>query len=99
PPPPPLVAARTMPQRLGRLEEVQGLRRDLMDASGLTYQAFDGTFRGSSPAAFRRRTRNGYSKRKPKTTKAEHGMEKTKPNQARDGKVKVKSQPHEEIIT
>ncbi|GKA11511.1 hypothetical protein Tco_0691057 [Tanacetum coccineum] len=72
PPPPPPAAARTMPQRLGRLEEeVQGLRRDvrtlrglmeismtnqgrfstwmmacmaqLMDASGLTYQAFDGT--------------------------------------------------------
>ncbi|GJZ06243.1 hypothetical protein Tco_0540036, partial [Tanacetum coccineum] len=86
---PPLLlsaAARTMPQRLGRLEEeVQGLCRDigslhglmersmtdqgkfstwmmsyiaqLMDASGLTYQAFDGTFRGSSPAAFQRRTR------------------------------------------
>ncbi|GKE55112.1 hypothetical protein Tco_1490268 [Tanacetum coccineum] len=73
PPPPPLASARTMPQRLGRLEEdVQGLRRDvgglrrlverlmtdegrfstwmmtcmtqLMDASGLTYQAFDKTF-------------------------------------------------------
>ncbi|GJV52967.1 hypothetical protein Tco_1448708 [Tanacetum coccineum] len=29
----------------------------LMDASGLTYQAFDGTFRGSSPAVFQRRTR------------------------------------------
>ncbi|GJT53905.1 RNA-directed DNA polymerase, eukaryota [Tanacetum coccineum] len=29
----------------------------LMDASGLTYQEFDGTFRGSSPAAFQRRTR------------------------------------------
>ncbi|GJU55996.1 hypothetical protein Tco_1229710 [Tanacetum coccineum] len=29
----------------------------LMDASGLTYQAFDGTFRGSSPAAFERRTK------------------------------------------
>ncbi|GKA00089.1 hypothetical protein Tco_0672639 [Tanacetum coccineum] len=86
PPPPPPTAARTMPQRLGRLEEeVQGLRRDvgnlyglversmtdqgrfstwmmscmaqLMDASRLTYQAFDGTFRGSSPAAFQRRTR------------------------------------------
>ncbi|GKF02059.1 hypothetical protein Tco_0028982, partial [Tanacetum coccineum] len=26
----------------------------LMDASGLTYQAFDGTFRGSSPLAFQR---------------------------------------------
>ncbi|GJS62495.1 hypothetical protein Tco_0657279 [Tanacetum coccineum] len=80
-PPPPLVAARTMPQRLGRLkEEVQGLRRDvkslrglversmtdqgrfstwmiscitqLMEASGQAYQTFDGTFRGSSPAAF-----------------------------------------------
>ncbi|GJY45553.1 hypothetical protein Tco_0434616, partial [Tanacetum coccineum] len=81
PPPPPPTATRTMPQRLGRLEEeVQGLRRDvgslhglversmtdqgrfstwmmscmtqLMDASGLTYQAFDGSFRGSSPVAF-----------------------------------------------
>ncbi|GJS44346.1 hypothetical protein Tco_0569389 [Tanacetum coccineum] len=29
----------------------------LMDASGLTYKAFDGTFRGSSPAAFQRYTR------------------------------------------
>ncbi|GJW22812.1 hypothetical protein Tco_0033434 [Tanacetum coccineum] len=86
PPPPPPVAARTMPQRLGRLEEeVQGLRRDvrslrglverlmtdqarfstwmmscmaqLMDASWLTYQAFDGTFRGSSPGAFQRRSK------------------------------------------
>ncbi|GKF17709.1 hypothetical protein Tco_0062627 [Tanacetum coccineum] len=86
-PPQPLPAiARTVPQRLGRLEEeVQGLHRDvgslrglversmtdhgrfstwmmscmtqLMDASGLTYQAFDRTFRGSSPAAFQRRTR------------------------------------------
>ncbi|GKA40000.1 hypothetical protein Tco_0732593 [Tanacetum coccineum] len=72
-PPPPPAAARTVPQRLRRLEKnVQGLRRDvgslrrlversmtdqgrfstrmmtcitqLMDASGLTYQAFDGTF-------------------------------------------------------
>ncbi|GJU96169.1 hypothetical protein Tco_1320925 [Tanacetum coccineum] len=58
PPPLPSTAARTVPQRLGRLEEdVQGLRRDLMDASGLTYQAFDGTFRGSSPAAFPRCTK------------------------------------------
>ncbi|GKD10067.1 hypothetical protein Tco_1189752, partial [Tanacetum coccineum] len=29
----------------------------LMDASGLPYQAFDGTFQGSSPLAFQRRTR------------------------------------------
>ncbi|GKC54340.1 hypothetical protein Tco_1077085, partial [Tanacetum coccineum] len=28
----------------------------LMDVSGLAYQAFDGTFRGSSPLAFQRRT-------------------------------------------
>ncbi|GKE69734.1 hypothetical protein Tco_1527806, partial [Tanacetum coccineum] len=85
-PPPPPAATRTVPQRLGRLEEeVQGLRRDvgslrglvkrsmtdqgrfstwmmscmtqLMDASGLTYQAFDGSFRGSSLVAFQRRTR------------------------------------------
>ncbi|GJX90888.1 hypothetical protein Tco_0344214 [Tanacetum coccineum] len=81
PPPPPLATSKTMPQRLGRLEEeVQGLRQDvrtlrgllersmtdqgrfstwmitcmtqLMEASGQAYQAFDGTFRGSSPAAF-----------------------------------------------
>ncbi|GKE69978.1 hypothetical protein Tco_1528050, partial [Tanacetum coccineum] len=73
PPPPPPPGDRSVPQRLGRLEEdVQGLRRDvgslrglversmtdqgrfstwmmtcimqLMDASGLAYQAFDGTF-------------------------------------------------------
>ncbi|GKG52868.1 hypothetical protein Tco_0549980, partial [Tanacetum coccineum] len=36
PPPPPLTAARTMPQRLGRLkEEVQGLRRDVGNVYGL----------------------------------------------------------------
>ncbi|GJZ21487.1 hypothetical protein Tco_0558526 [Tanacetum coccineum] len=29
----------------------------LMEASGQTYQAFDGTFPGSSPAVFERRTR------------------------------------------
>ncbi|GKC54352.1 hypothetical protein Tco_1077097, partial [Tanacetum coccineum] len=86
PPPPPLTAGRTMPQRLGRLEEeVQGLRQDvktlrglmkrsmtdqgrfstwmipcmtqLMEASGQTFQAFNLTFWGSSPAAFQRRTR------------------------------------------
>ncbi|GJR43789.1 hypothetical protein Tco_1311892 [Tanacetum coccineum] len=86
PPPPSPTASRTIPQRLGRLEEdVQGLRRDvgslrrlversmtdqgrfstwmmtcmtqLMDASGMTYHVFDETFRGSSPAAFQRRTR------------------------------------------
>ncbi|GJW58698.1 hypothetical protein Tco_0105429 [Tanacetum coccineum] len=86
PPPPPAAAARTIPQRLGRLEEdVQGLRIDvgslrglversmtdqgrfstwmiscmaqLMEASGKPYQAFDGTFRGSSPGTFHRRTR------------------------------------------
>ncbi|GJV82763.1 hypothetical protein Tco_1522661 [Tanacetum coccineum] len=81
PPSPPPTTGKTMPQRLGRLEEeVQGLRQDvrtlrglverlmtnqgrfstwmiscmtqLMEASGQTYQAFDGTFRGSSHAAF-----------------------------------------------
>ncbi|GJY70474.1 hypothetical protein Tco_0474177 [Tanacetum coccineum] len=78
PPPPPPATGRTMPQRLGRLEEeIQGLRHDvrslrglmersmtdqgrfstwmiscmtqLMEASGRTYQAFDGTFRGNYP--------------------------------------------------
>ncbi|GJV85083.1 hypothetical protein Tco_1524981, partial [Tanacetum coccineum] len=47
PPLPPPVAARTMPLEI---KETRG--GGLMDASGLTYQAFDGTFRGSSPAAF-----------------------------------------------
>ncbi|GJX59146.1 hypothetical protein Tco_0290536 [Tanacetum coccineum] len=87
---PPPFAARTIPQRWGRLEEeVQGLRRDvrslpglmeklitdqgrfstwmilcmaqLMEASGQTYQAFDGTFQGSSPGTFHRRTRQRTS--------------------------------------
>ncbi|GKG06395.1 hypothetical protein Tco_0326481, partial [Tanacetum coccineum] len=86
PPPLPPAAGRTMPQRLGRLEEeIQGLRQDirslrglversmtdqdrfstwmvscmtqLMATSGRTYQAFDGTFRGSYPTVFERRTR------------------------------------------
>ncbi|GKE21139.1 hypothetical protein Tco_1432651, partial [Tanacetum coccineum] len=83
---PPPAMGRTMPQRLGRLEEeMQGLRQDvrslcglversmtdqgrfstwmiscmtqLKEASEQTYQAFDGTFRGSSQAVFERRTR------------------------------------------
>ncbi|GJU66711.1 hypothetical protein Tco_1252970 [Tanacetum coccineum] len=86
PPPPPPATGRTIPQRLGRLEEeIKGLRQDvrslrglversmtdqgrfstwmiscmtqLMEASGRTYQAFDGTFRGSYPETFERRTR------------------------------------------
>ncbi|GJU74887.1 hypothetical protein Tco_1266292 [Tanacetum coccineum] len=65
-PPPPPAPSRTMVQRLGRLEEdVQGrfskwmmtCMTQLMEASGLTYQAFDGSFRGSSSATFERRTR------------------------------------------
>ncbi|GJZ78709.1 hypothetical protein Tco_0643546 [Tanacetum coccineum] len=91
PPLPPPATGRTMPKRLGRLEEeVQGLRQDvktlrglmersmtdqgrfstwmitcmtrLIEASGQTYQAFDGTFRGSSPAAFQRCTRQRTGK-------------------------------------
>ncbi|GKD98692.1 hypothetical protein Tco_1382589 [Tanacetum coccineum] len=55
PPPSPPAAARTVPQRLRRLEEdVQGLRRDVGNLRGLD---FNGTFRGSSPIAFKRRTR------------------------------------------
>ncbi|GJX21398.1 hypothetical protein Tco_0224075 [Tanacetum coccineum] len=86
PPPPPPAAGRTMPRRLGILEEeIQGLHRDvrslrglvessmteqgrvstwmiscmtqLMEASGQTYRAFDGTFRGRFLAIFERRTR------------------------------------------
>ncbi|GJW95238.1 hypothetical protein Tco_0174910 [Tanacetum coccineum] len=34
----------------------------LMDASRMTYQAFDGNFRGSSPTAFQRRTRQRTGK-------------------------------------
>ncbi|GKB18870.1 hypothetical protein Tco_0852793 [Tanacetum coccineum] len=109
PPPPPQAAAKTIPQRLGRLEEdVLGLRRDvgilrglversmtdhrifsmwmttcmtqLMDASGLTYQAFNKTFRGSSPLAFQRhvRQRTGtdiakITRKWSKSDKHEHG--------------------------
>ncbi|GJZ52377.1 hypothetical protein Tco_0606892 [Tanacetum coccineum] len=67
PPPPPPAAGRTMPQRLERLEEeIQGPRRDVRSlrglASGQTYQAFDGTFRGSSPAIFERCTRQRTGK-------------------------------------
>ncbi|GKG08007.1 hypothetical protein Tco_0333839, partial [Tanacetum coccineum] len=40
PPPPPPAAARTMPQRLGRLEEeVQGLRRDVGTLCGLVQRS------------------------------------------------------------
>ncbi|GJT64389.1 hypothetical protein Tco_1015869 [Tanacetum coccineum] len=49
--PPPLPLApqpRTMSQRIERLEE------ELMDASGQTYQPFDGTLVGSSGLSFRR---------------------------------------------
>ncbi|GJW90379.1 hypothetical protein Tco_0167932 [Tanacetum coccineum] len=54
-PPPPLAAARSIPQRFGRLEEdVQRLRRDVWSLRGL---AFDRTFRGRSPLAFLRHTR------------------------------------------
>ncbi|GKB68232.1 hypothetical protein Tco_0929644 [Tanacetum coccineum] len=38
-------------------EGYHGVLTPLMDASGRTYQAFDGTFGGSSPAAFQRRTK------------------------------------------
>ncbi|GJR04947.1 hypothetical protein Tco_0527931 [Tanacetum coccineum] len=62
PPPPSPAAGRTMPQRLGRHEEeIQGLRYDVGSLRGL---AFDGTFRGSYPTVFERRTRqrtNGAS--------------------------------------
>nr|GEY43835.1 hypothetical protein [Tanacetum cinerariifolium] len=50
-PPPPPTVGRTIPQRLGRLKE------ELLEGSRQTYQAFDGTFQGSSPAVFERRTR------------------------------------------
>ncbi|GJW36120.1 hypothetical protein Tco_0059040 [Tanacetum coccineum] len=46
-PPPPPAVGRTMPQRLGRLEE----------EVEQTCQAFDRTFQGRSPIAFQRRTR------------------------------------------
>nr|GEU43449.1 hypothetical protein [Tanacetum cinerariifolium] len=52
-PPPPPATGRTMPQRLGRLEE----EVQLMEARGQTFQAFDGTFWRSSPATFQRHTR------------------------------------------
>ncbi|GJX25156.1 hypothetical protein Tco_0231452 [Tanacetum coccineum] len=62
-PPPPPATGRTMPQRLGRIkEEVQGLRQDVRTLCGQTYQSFNGTFRGSSPTAFQRRTKQRTGK-------------------------------------
>nr|GEX66701.1 hypothetical protein [Tanacetum cinerariifolium] len=46
--PQPPVSPRTMPQRIARLED------ELMDASGRTYQAFDGTLVGSSQLPYHR---------------------------------------------
>ncbi|GKC44249.1 hypothetical protein Tco_1061971 [Tanacetum coccineum] len=107
PPPPPPAPARTMVQRLGRLEDVQGLCQDvgslrglversmtdqgrfstwmmtcmtqLMEASGLTHQAFDGSSRGSLPAAFQRRTRQRTSEASTSTV--------TKPGRPREGNI------------
>ncbi|GJT35794.1 hypothetical protein Tco_0926213 [Tanacetum coccineum] len=56
-PPQPPAAARTMPQRLGRVEEeMQGMCRDVMSLHGLVEKLI--TDQGSSPAAFERRTRH-----------------------------------------
>ncbi|GKA01598.1 hypothetical protein Tco_0674263, partial [Tanacetum coccineum] len=54
-PPLPLVAGRTMPRDWGDL--MRRFRNYV--GIGQTYQAFDGTFRGSSPTVFERRTRQG----------------------------------------
>nr|GFB19848.1 hypothetical protein [Tanacetum cinerariifolium] len=63
--PQPPVAPRTMPQRIARLEEegrfttwMVSCMTQLMDASGRTYQAFDGTLVGSSQLPYHRRTRS-----------------------------------------
>ncbi|GJU89946.1 hypothetical protein Tco_1302369 [Tanacetum coccineum] len=59
PPPPPAPQTQTMSQRIERVEEeIHDLRRDvLMDASGLTYQAFDRTLVGSSQIPYQRHVR------------------------------------------
>ncbi|GKB23656.1 hypothetical protein Tco_0863057 [Tanacetum coccineum] len=60
PPPPPPAAARTMPQRLGRLEEeVHGLRRDVGTLHGLVERLMtdQGRFSTWMMSSFQRRTR------------------------------------------
>ncbi|GJX21414.1 hypothetical protein Tco_0224091 [Tanacetum coccineum] len=61
-PPPPPATGRNMPQRFGILED------EIMEAIRETYQVFDGTFWGSSPAAFQRRTRQRTSEASTSTT-------------------------------
>ncbi|GJZ35575.1 hypothetical protein Tco_0581392 [Tanacetum coccineum] len=61
----------------------------LMDASGRTYQAFDGTFRGSSPLAFQRRTRYRYIKNHMKTIKNEQS--RTRESEEYKKKPKIQS--------
>ncbi|GKE27059.1 hypothetical protein Tco_1442443 [Tanacetum coccineum] len=57
-PPPPTPQARTMSQRIERVEEdMRELRHDLMDASGHPYQAFGSTLVGSSQMPYQRRIR------------------------------------------
>ncbi|GJW84356.1 hypothetical protein Tco_0157501 [Tanacetum coccineum] len=120
PPPPTPAAARSMPQRLGRLEEeVQGLRRDvgslrglverlmtdqarfstwmmscmaqLMDVSWLTYQAFDGTFQGSSHAAFQRPSRQ-------RTGEASTSAAQQDPQTKHDIHTKCKNGKEKEVV-
>ncbi|GKD51157.1 hypothetical protein Tco_1280133 [Tanacetum coccineum] len=62
PPPPPLVAERSMTDQ-GRFSTwMITCMTQLMKTSGQTCQAFDGTFQGSSLAAFQRRTRTSMRK-------------------------------------
>ncbi|GKB25197.1 hypothetical protein Tco_0864598 [Tanacetum coccineum] len=59
PPPPPPAAERSMTDQ-GRFSTwMVSCIMQLMEAIGRTYQAFDGTFRGSYPEVFERRTRRG----------------------------------------
>ncbi|GKE00140.1 hypothetical protein Tco_1388123, partial [Tanacetum coccineum] len=61
-------------RRLGRLEE------ELIDASGLTYLEFDGTFSGSSPAAFQRRTRQRLARPAPPQHSRTHNSQTHDPS-------------------
>ncbi|GKF24724.1 hypothetical protein Tco_0077046, partial [Tanacetum coccineum] len=65
PPPPPLATARTIPQRLGRLEEdVHGLRKDVGSLRGLIERSMtdQGGFSTWMISSFQRRTRQRNGK-------------------------------------
>nr|GEY60932.1 hypothetical protein [Tanacetum cinerariifolium] len=71
PPPPPPTAKRSMTDQ-GRFSTwMISCMTQLMEASGRTYQSFDGTFRGSYLEVFERRTRQRTNGANTSTTQQE----------------------------